>query len=96
MNPIHDDDTIIIIDYFKLLSFVLCVNRNKIKGKGKLEYQLANRMEDTDMMQIFELAIHVPLQSMAGIFASLCVIDFCFVNISVYFIRVAFCFCNFL
>ena len=29
-----DDDTIIVINYFKLLSFVLCVNRKKIKGKG--------------------------------------------------------------
>ena len=61
MNPIHDDDTIIIIDYFKLLSFVLCVNRKKMKAKGTLEYRLANRMEDTDTMQIFELAIYVPL-----------------------------------
>ena len=33
-------------------------------------------MEGTDTMQIFELAIYVPLLSMAGIFASLCVIDF--------------------
>ena len=75
MNSIHDDNTIIIIDYFKLLSFVLCVNRKKIKAKGKLEYRLANRMEDTDTLQIFELAIYVPLLSMAGIFASSCVID---------------------
>ena len=76
MNPIHDNDTIIIIDYFKLLSFVLCVNRKKIKAKGKVQYQLANRMEDTDTIQIFELAIYVPLLSMAGIFASSCIIDF--------------------
>ena len=66
LNSIHDNNTIIIIDYFKLLPFALYVNRKKIKAKGTLEYWLLNRT-DIDMVKIFVLAIYLPLLSMAGL-----------------------------
>ena len=48
-------------------------------------------MEDTDTMQIFELAIYVPLLSMAGIFAFflfVCYLILVGVNFSVHFYTV--------